>query len=117
MDRLIKDRVCVEWIELGEGYCGDYDPTLPDDEELLRFDVYWLNDQGEWVFVEDSSYCTLVPACATPKERTRGLLMIMARVYDILTDSNGMASIKYAAAQASWISLNAVRINNLVQRS
>ena len=48
-DELIKDRVKVEWVELGEGWWGDYDPDDPMDEELLRFDVSWLDDAGQWV--------------------------------------------------------------------
>jgi hypothetical protein len=30
----------VEFVQLGEGYSGDRDPTDPEDAELLRFDVY-----------------------------------------------------------------------------
>jgi hypothetical protein len=39
MDDLTRGDVCVSWVELGEGYNGDYDEEDPEDVELLRFDV------------------------------------------------------------------------------
>jgi len=41
---MIRDNIMVEWVELGEGLCGDYNPDDPDDIELLRFDVSRLDD-------------------------------------------------------------------------
>jgi len=36
---LIKNNIMVEWVELGEGLSGDYNPDDPKDIELLRFDI------------------------------------------------------------------------------
>lgn len=79
-------RVDLDWE--GEGLDGDYDGTDPDDVPLLRYGVsrkftneckddrfYFLTGEdfhgrkiGEWVYVEDSSYCTQLPIDA-PREQ------------------------------------------------
>jgi hypothetical protein len=83
--------VAVEFVDLGEGYNGDYDPEDPEDTKLLRFDAYIKrtpsttfneengledNDQddykGGWAMRENSSFCTQVPA-DTPKETLRAV--------------------------------------------
>ena len=48
----------VEWDYIGEGYNGEYDPSDPNDVQLLRF---WVVDE-EGDDVPDCSYCTLLPA-------------------------------------------------------
>jgi len=69
--------VKVEWTDLGEGLCGDYDPTDPTDEPLLRYDA-WVKVTGttmdeirsltnnyeddEWGYKENGSYCTMTSA-------------------------------------------------------
>jgi hypothetical protein len=58
---IIRGNVKIEWVNLGEGFDGDYDPENPDDRNLLRFEVY-RNEGIEWVAIEDGSYCTLVDA-------------------------------------------------------
>ena len=58
----------VDWYNAGEGWWGDYNPGNPEDENLLRFDVYVRRgpqrqedmDDG-WQEVEDASYCTRIP--------------------------------------------------------
>lgn len=57
--------VRVDWVNLGEGYNGDYNPNDPEDQKLLRFDVYkW--DDDDWRLIEDASYCTCMPLyCGT----------------------------------------------------
>jgi hypothetical protein len=70
---LQRGSVKVEWVELGEGVSGDYDPTDPDDVELLRFDFYGL---GEWRPVLDTSYCTRV-SIDTPEKRQKELLELL----------------------------------------
>lgn len=57
------------FVELGEGYSGDYDPADPGDRELLRLDVL---DNGE----EIESFCTALPVALTPDERQRALDMV-----------------------------------------
>ena len=52
---LEEDGIRVEWEDIGEGICGDYNPEDPDDIPLLRFSVSILLD-GQWEAVEDASY-------------------------------------------------------------
>lgn len=75
-DQLIRGRVRVDWADLGEGWDGDYDPEDPEDEALLRFDFY-AHLNGEWVAVNDTSYCTQVPADTDPNVRRRLLTALM----------------------------------------
>lgn len=108
------DGIRVEWVELGEGLSGDYDPCDPDDVELLRFDVYQQASAEElaegydsgfvdpatgitWVDPGDASYCTLVPVSATPEQRLALLRLLHGRV--------GNPPRKRLMEQASWISL------------
>jgi len=59
----------LEWVDLGEGLRGDYDPEDASDVPLLRADLYTndpayreeLSMDGEWGIVSDTSYCTLMP--------------------------------------------------------
>jgi hypothetical protein len=112
MDELIKDPIRVSWVELGEGLCEDYNPDDPNDVELLRFDVDWLESSSEplvmggeknWVAIDDASYCTQVPVLATPEERGKLLEIIMDWVYE--PASQGY-SIKKICERLSWISLD-----------
>lgn len=55
--------IAVEFVSLGEGYNGEYDPDDPMDEKLVRFEFHrkqrdW--EGGEWKPVLDSSYCSEV---------------------------------------------------------
>lgn len=75
MTQAISDNgmVMVEWVDCGEGLCGDYDPTDPTDEALLRYDAFVkvtgtdmdeirgleFGDGDEWGYKQDSSYCTM----------------------------------------------------------
>lgn len=86
MDKLIRGRVKVEWTRLGEGIWGDYNPNDAADIELLRFDTYWFNYNGEWEPVEDGSYCTKMPVETTPEQREQGLRIIMDKIYRPMTD-------------------------------
>ena len=47
----------VDWYNANEGYCGDFDPSNPENKNLLRFDVCIFNGEN-WEAVDDSSYCT-----------------------------------------------------------
>jgi hypothetical protein len=100
-DYLEKDRVLVEWVELGEGLVGEYNEDDPDDIELLRFDVCWKDDEGEWEAVCDASYCTRMPVKAPPEIRLAGLQYIMDEVYEPLMAGR---SIKKLCEKLSWIS-------------
>lgn len=50
----------LEWVDLGEGVSGDYDPEDPTDTPYLRADLY-EQVNGEWTEPRDTSYCTLAP--------------------------------------------------------
>ena len=54
------DRYLVEIEGIGEGFAGDYDPTVPDDAPLLRFYVSEFEEDGMPEAVPDGSYCTLL---------------------------------------------------------
>jgi len=56
----------VTWEDIGEGWEGDYDPSDPEDDQLLRFSCDKLVN-GEWEQVPDGSYCTRCPI-TTPKD-------------------------------------------------
>lgn len=114
MIELIKDRVKVKWVDLGEGWCGEYSPDDPDDEELLRFDVFFWEPSedgwdeyngktGNWGDPGDASYCTRFPYNSTLEEQQKGLQIIMANVYDPLMSGY---SIKKMCEELSWIGLD-----------
>lgn len=103
---LISGNIKVEWVDLGEGLCGDYNPDDPEDIPLLRFDISVLRD-GEWEIKEDGSHCTQFPATASSAEKATGLAILMNRVRDVLADDID-ASIKKLAEELSWIDLEAV---------
>lgn len=119
MDVLVRDTnpdvghsIKVEWSELGEGVCGDYDSSDPEDVELLRFDISrWVYDH--WEDVEDASYCTQMPVSATPEQREAGLAMIMNAIYE--RASSGQ-SIKKLCEELSWISLAVIAGGPLEKR-
>ena len=47
-------RYTLEWVDLGEGYDGEYDPEDPEDRPVLRADLY-----GDGEAIDGGSYCTL----------------------------------------------------------
>jgi hypothetical protein len=97
---LIKNNVRIDWVNIGEGNDGDYDPTDKYDENLLRFDVSHLVN-NEWEPVDDGSYCTQMPATCGNDLLKVGLETIMNSIYDDVS-SHGRA--KRICEQMSWIS-------------
>jgi len=97
---LIIGKVKVEWVNLGEGLSGDYNPDDPEDENLLRFDVSKL-ENGEWVEVPDASYCTLFSANASDENKQEGLRILMDNIYEEVRAGH---SIKKLCERLSWIS-------------
>ena len=97
---LIKENVKVEWEQLGEGKCGDYDPDNPYDEEYLRFYISKQDDKGTWQQVENGSYCTLFPVSASDSEKETALQFIMYRIFDKVKEGKW---IKKPAEELSWI--------------
>jgi len=76
------DTLMVEWVNLGEGLCGDYAPEDPDDINMLRFDVSYADkdlstaDETVWNVVEDASYSSHTPADTDIETLVRLLYMI-----------------------------------------
>jgi transcription elongation factor Elf1 len=91
----------ADWYNAGEGYKGDYDPENPEDENLLRFDVYYSPDaDGKWEEVEDASYCT------TNSVDTLTSILIR-KLYTILKEYENSGypdnSVKKLGETLSWI--------------
>jgi hypothetical protein len=99
---LVKDNVKIEWVDLGEGWDGDYNENDPNDQELLRFDVYSRKRKnGAWEAVDDASYCTQVPL-KTPRPVLNKLLQhLMDNIEPAIT---GGWSVKKLCERLSWIS-------------
>jgi hypothetical protein len=109
-------RVKVAWVDLGEGFDGDYDEDDEDDTPLLRYDAYVLmadenSDEYSvefshqdlsgrlWGQKSDSSFCTGVPA-HTPRAELNRLAEKMA---DRLADNLDNGGWKGTAAELSWV--------------
>ena len=104
------DDVRVEFVALGEGRDGDYNPDDPNDVELLRFDVYvrwdepeapesgFVSEGIEWASVDDGSYCCGIPVDATEEQKQAALKWIH--------DHIGNPPRKHAMEAVSWIALN-----------
>jgi len=105
---IIRNNVRIDWVNLGEGYDGDYDPENPDDKNLLRFDVY-RNNGIDWVEVDDGSYCTQVPANTDHAVLRRILTSFMDHIYD---DIVSVGKAKRLCEQLSWTDLDGnIQIN------
>ena len=92
--------VKVEFDNLDEGHNGDYNPDDPDDVNLLRFSgSRWNIDH--WVAIDDSSYCTQMPAQTSKFVLMMALLHIMKKVGD---EVRAGRSVKKICEQLSWIS-------------
>lgn len=103
---LIKDNVKVCWVNIGEGYDGDYDEEDAEDDNLLRYEVYVYDDEsdieGHWRAVDDASYCTYVSADTDNETLMKLLKILMRNFYDVLHyDIN--SSVKKLAEAMSWI--------------
>ena len=65
---IISDTVRVDFVDLNEGYYGEYDPENPSDKKLLRFDVYTRKRKKAWEALDDGSYCTEIPVDTPPDD-------------------------------------------------
>lgn len=92
---LTQDNYRVEWVDLGEGLRGEYDPSNPDDVAMLRFDCLTLVD-GEWEHMDHASYCTLMPADADNHLLYLGLAHIMRAIH-------GKDDVRRVCMDLSWI--------------
>lgn len=81
----------VRFVALGEGYTGEWEPSDPDDRELLRLDIADLDDPDN-----DQSLCTEVPADLRPA----GQRIILMHVRALLLANPGRA--RAVCEAASW---------------
>lgn len=113
-------RVDLDWE--GEGLDGDYDGTDPADVPLLRYGIsrkftkecrndkfYYLTNEhfegrkiGEWVCVDDGSYCTQLPINAPREQLIDAAQFILGYVKDGVRDLNRQ---KRVYELLSWICL------------
>ena len=93
-----RGNVTVQFENLYEGYCGDYNPDDPNDENLLRFTVYMNGEE-----VPNASYCTQIPANSNVALVKKAAERILKEVYDPLQSGYG---IKKLCETLSWISVN-----------
>lgn len=68
----------LAWVRLGEGIQGDYDPTNPEDEELLRLDAQCVEQGEEEILETYGSCCTFFPASATEEQKLAALKIMQA---------------------------------------
>ena len=103
------DTLMVEWVNIGEGICGDYNPDDPEDINLLRFDVSYEDKSRStavetvWEEVENASYCTNTPA-DTPVEDLLRLLYAVFKEYRSRIDDYPEVSLKKLGEGLSHIS-------------
>ena len=95
MPTFTRGRHRVEFEDIGEGLSGDYDPTDPDDQPLLRFTTERRNDAGEWEEVPDGSYCTLLPTDTAHEA--------LARAAEPILDALEQPSPKRRLEELSWL--------------
>lgn len=88
----------AEWVDIGEGWDGNYNPSNPDDTPLLRFDTYRKNGD-EWEPIDDGSYCTAMPVDTPDNILLRALELIVADL-NAVVDLNP----KRALEGLSWMS-------------
>lgn len=103
---LIDGDLKVEFIDIGEGWCGDYNPDDSEDEELLRFYVSRRGrkdaDEEEWIDLDDGSYCTAMPVSAPEDIQRRALDVLMREARDSLEGGGFKKTMEWM----SWISLD-----------
>lgn len=100
--------LCCEWVNLDEGYSGDYDPDDPEDENLLRFDIYRRPEDldGEWDIEyeePDASFCTMMPADTDRTILVAALRYIIAKYKEALK-ADPHASMKKIGEKLSHVS-------------
>lgn len=83
----------TEWVFLGEGRNGDYDPNDPNDRPVLRFDVLVRSTEtGEWVYAESASNSTNVVATDPPSVHLQVLMSVHRAVMSVFPNVRVRAS-------------------------
>jgi hypothetical protein len=88
----------VVWEYVGEGWSGDYDPEDVHDDPLLRFSCSVMSgpeQDGPWVELPDSSYCTRCPTNTEFKK--------LKRFASELLDACALPSPKRRFEELSWL--------------
>jgi hypothetical protein len=67
----------LEWVNIDEGFNGDYDPSDAEDENLLRLDLMLVKSDEQ---VHNGSVCTQVNATAETSMLESFLLRMMNRI-------------------------------------
>ena len=98
------DLIRVDFVNIGEGLCGEYNADNPDDINMLRFDVYVKNDEKNWERVEDASYCTNIPADADLDILKERITTIYRRYADVIDSYPVSSSVKKLGEELSWLS-------------
>ena len=103
--RAENDKIRVELVNIGEGYNGNYNPKDPEDEELIRFDVYYKKpDEKDWMEVDDASYCTYLPVNSDEDVLEKAVTAIFNRYNDEADHILSGGSVKKMGEELSWIS-------------
>jgi len=97
-------RVTLEWI--GEGMDGDYHPEDEEDYPHLRFTVAKY-ENGEWMDIDDASYCTLLNARADRAVLRYAAEFLLNEVEELV---NSGTSIKKLCERLSWIGENSIAV-------
>lgn len=99
--------VRVAWVCLGEGYNGNYDPTNPEDELLLRFDLSVKDgDSGDFETVESRRTCFAEKA--STKDKEAALDILLSRFHAAYT-ADSLHCIEMLADKLSYISAGTYR--------
>lgn len=102
----------VVFVNLGEGYRGDYDPQDPEDVNLLRVDVHeWAPLLQAWLLPQDFSACTCIPA----DETDEALDILGAWMLSEL--ECGKYTLKECVTRFSWVSPDEPYFQKLLGRS
>ena len=96
------DVIKVEFLNIGEGYNGDYNPQDPDDEPLIRFDVSICED-GQWREVDDASYCTKLKVSEKLDVLEEKITAVFNRYRDVVDHILAGGSVKKLGEELSWI--------------
>jgi hypothetical protein len=97
------DGVRAEWVNIGEGVCGDFNPDDPEDVNLLRFDISYLTKDNQWEEVEDASYCTNISSDTSEEKLVKALYAIWKEYVAVISDYP-YHSVKKLGERLSWIS-------------
>lgn len=97
----------VDIVNIGEGINGDYNPDDPEDENLLRFNVYYKDPKDpemDWTEVDDASYCTQLSADSSEEVLEKAVIAIFSRYNDVADHIISGGSVKKMGEELSWIS-------------